>query len=70
MRPMTMILTLSLLAGLAAMTLFAGWRGSLPPNLVKGPRMVPWRVIMVISAAGVAMLGVHLATLVGAMVSH
>lgn len=70
MRPMSMTLTLSLLAALAAMALFAGWRGSLPPNLVKGPRMIPWRAIMVVSAAGVAMVGVHLATLLGAMVSR
>jgi hypothetical protein len=70
MRPMSMTLTLSLLAGLAAMTLFAGWRGSLPPNLVKGPRMIPWRVIMVVSAAGVAMMAVHLATLIGSTISR
>jgi len=48
--------------GLAALS---GWRGSLPPNLVKGPRMIPWRMIMVTSAAVVLVLLVHLASLFG-----
>ena len=39
-------------AGLAALAVFAGWRGSRPPNPLKGPRLVPWRGIMVFAAAG------------------
>lgn len=68
--PMTMSLTLILLASFAGLTLFAGWRGSLPPNLVKGPRMIPWRPLMVCSAAVTAMMGVHLAALLGFAVSR
>lgn len=36
--------------GLAALAGFAGWRGARPPNPMKGPRMIPWRPIMVLAA--------------------
>jgi hypothetical protein len=62
---MPMTQTLILMATLAGLTLFAGWRGSLPPNLVKGPRMIPWRPLMICFAAGTAMMGAHLAALLG-----
>ena len=29
---------------------YAGWRGARPPNLMKGPRMIAWRPIMVLAA--------------------
>ena len=56
-----------LATGLAAVAGFAGWRGALPPNPFKGPRLIPWRAIMVFTAAaaiglmGLAMrsLGIH-----------
>jgi hypothetical protein len=49
----------------AAVAAFAGWRGSRPPNPLKGPRLIPWRMIMLLAAAGaVAMLGVGLRMLV------
>jgi hypothetical protein len=35
----------------AALAAFAGWRGALPPNPMKGPRMIPWRFLMVLGAA-------------------
>lgn len=59
--PVTLASTAAFL-GIAA---FAGWRGSLPPNLIKGPRMIPWRMVMVTSAAVVLVLLVHLASLFG-----
>ena len=37
---------------LALVAVFAGWRGARPPNLRRGPRMVPWRFLMVLSATG------------------
>jgi len=43
---------LALGAGLLVITAFAGWRGARPPNPHKGPRMIPWRFIMALSAAG------------------
>ncbi len=57
--------TLATMAAFIALTLFAGWRGSRPPDLLKGPRMMPWRLIMVTSAAVVLVLLVHLASLLG-----
>ena len=35
----------------AALAAFAGWRGALPPNPMRGPRLVPWRFIMVLGAS-------------------
>lgn len=43
-------------AVLAALAVFAGWRGSRPPNPMKGPRLVPWRGIMVFAAAGAILI--------------
>jgi len=44
--------SLTLGAGFLAIALFAGWRGARPPNPHKGPRMVPWRFVMALAAAG------------------
>ena len=35
----------------AAIAAFAGWRGALPPNPMRGPLLVPWRFIMVLGAS-------------------
>ncbi|MDB5471178.1 MAG: hypothetical protein JWR84_2738 [Caulobacter sp.] len=67
---MSMQVTLGLMAILAALTAFAGWRGARPPNLVKGPRMIPWRPLMIGFATGVVMLGAHLAALLGLVTSR
>ncbi|MFN3354240.1 MAG: hypothetical protein ACK4Z5_11580 [Brevundimonas sp.] len=58
--------TLILLGLSAALTVFAGWRGALPPNLKRGVRMVPWRLVMVLSATIGFFALVHLAALFGA----
>jgi hypothetical protein len=57
--------TLMMIAGLVGLTVFAGWRGARPPDLQKGPRMIPWRMIMVSSAAFALLFLVHLASLFG-----
>ncbi len=62
---MDLVTTLAITAALLALAVFAGWRGALPPDLIKGPRMIPWRGIMVMSAAGLLVLFVHLANLMG-----
>jgi hypothetical protein len=50
--------------GLAVVAGFAGWRGARPPNPFKGPRLIPWRAIMVFTAAAaVALLGMGLRSL-------
>lgn len=57
--------TLAAAALFIGLTALSAWRGSLPPNLIKSPRMMPWRMIMVTSAAVVLVLLVHLASLLG-----
>jgi hypothetical protein len=57
--------TLISLAVLAALGLFAGWRGARPPDPHRGPRMAPWRFIMLLAAAGVVLMAVHLVNLLG-----
>lgn len=62
---MSLPLTLGLLAAALAFMVFAGWRGARPPDLLRGPRMAPWRFLMVLSAALSMLLLIHLATLAG-----
>lgn len=58
-------LTVSLLAAFIFVAVFCGWRGALPPNPLKGPRLIPWRPLMVLSSAGALLMLVHLANLAG-----
>ncbi|MBU1323756.1 MAG: hypothetical protein KJ676_00785 [Alphaproteobacteria bacterium] len=60
---MSLTLTLILLAAALAFTVFAGWRGAQLPNVAKGPRMVPWRFVMLLGGVLVFLLLVHLAAL-------
>ena len=62
---MDMTLTLEIGAGLLGLAVFAGWRGARPPNPHKGPRLMPWRFIMLAAAACVLPILVHLVTLLG-----
>lgn len=59
---MDALLTLILLIAAVAMVVFAGWRGSRPPDIMRGPRMMPWRFIMLASAALAFLLLIHLFT--------
>jgi hypothetical protein len=60
---MDLHLTLILLAISVVVAVVSGWRGALPPNLSKGPRMMPWRFLMLASAALAFLLLIHVATL-------
>ena len=62
---MTLSTTLALAAGFLALAVFAGWRGARPPDFTKGPRLIPWRGIMVFAAAGCLLFLVHAANLMG-----
>ena len=62
---MDMSLTLLIGAGLVALAAFAGWRGGQPPNPHKGPRLAPWRFIMLLAAAGLFPVLVHIMNLLG-----
>ena len=52
--------TLGLAAGLAALAAFAGWRGARPADLKRGPRLAPWRMIMLLAAAGAIFAAGHM----------
>ena len=41
-------LTLSLVIGALLLAVFCGWRGAKKSNPFKGPRMIPWRTLMLI----------------------
>jgi len=58
-------LTLTLLAAAIAIAAFSGWRGARPPDLSKGPRMMPWRFIMLVAGAFSFLLLIHLASVLG-----
>lgn len=62
---MSWTVTLVLLAAAVALTGFCGWRGAQAPNLVRGPRLVPYRFIMVLSAAWALLMLVHVVNLLG-----
>ncbi|MEN5147405.1 hypothetical protein [Brevundimonas diminuta] len=57
---MDAMLTLILLIASVAVVVFAGWRGSRPTDIMRGPRLMPWRFIMLLAAALVFFLLIHL----------
>lgn len=63
---MSLTTTLVLLGVALAVMVFCGWRGARPPDPFKGPRLMPWRFLMVGAAAIGMLLLIHLATLFGA----
>ena len=67
---MSLNLTLILLAASIGTAVFTGWRGSRPPDLTKGPRMAPWRFLMLLSGALASLLFIHLGTLMGMVRPH
>ncbi len=62
---MDLPLTLTLACGFLALAVFAGWRGARPPNPHKGPRLMPWRFLMLLAAAGLLAMLVHVVNLLG-----
>jgi hypothetical protein len=62
---MSFSLTLAIAAVLLALMVLSGWLGARPPNPHRGPRMAPWRFIMLLCAAGVLLMVVHLVNLMG-----
>ena len=60
-----MKLTLILLAASVAIAALAGWRGARAPDPRRGPRMIPWRFLMVLSAAFASLLLIHVGSLFG-----
>ena len=59
--PVTLIAT-----GLgAAVTAICGWRGARPPDIHRGPRLFPYRLVMVLGAAFVMLMLAHMLNLAG-----
>ena len=57
----------TLIAGAAsiALTVLFGWLGARPPNYAKGPRLAPWRPLMMICALATLLLAAHALNLLG-----
>lgn len=62
---MTLTMTLIALFVVAALTVVSAWRGSRPPDLTRGPRMAPWRMLMLVGVVTCIFLLVHLVNLAG-----
>jgi hypothetical protein len=62
---MDAIITSALIASAIGLAVLFGWLGARPANPLKGPRMVPYRVLMMLCAAAVVVLATHLAGVAG-----
>ncbi|WP_245158163.1 MULTISPECIES: hypothetical protein [unclassified Brevundimonas] len=56
-------MTFALLIAALALAGFSGWRGAREPDPLRGPRLVPWRFLMLLSAALALLLLIHAARL-------
>ena len=59
--PVTLIVT----ALAVAVTAVCGWLGARPPNFNRGPRLFPYRLVMVLGAALVMLMLAHMVNLAG-----
>ena len=62
---MELYLTLAGLAFLILIAAFSGWMGARPVDPVKGPRLIPWRFLMVLAGAAAWLVGRHAMSLAG-----
>ena len=62
---MALPLTLSLTALFAAVAILCGWLGARSPDPLRGPRLVPYRLLMLITAAVALVLATHVVNLLG-----
>jgi len=60
-----MPVTLAAAVGAAILAALFGWLGARPPNLQRGPRLLPYRFLMLLGAAAVLIMLVHLVNLAG-----
>ena len=60
------LLTTAIIAVAALLfAVFCGWRGARPINVLKGPRMMPWRPLMMVSAVVALLMTAHILNLLG-----
>jgi hypothetical protein len=62
---LTTTFTVILFAVSSLLTVFFGFMGARPMDPRKGPRMVPWRFLMLLSFTAALLLLVHLLTALG-----
>jgi hypothetical protein len=62
---MDLPLTLAIAGAFLAVAVTCGWLGARPPNPHRGPRLAPWRFLMMMSAAGFLLMAVHVVNLLG-----
>jgi len=62
---MDMKTTLGLIMVSVLAAILFGWRGAQPLDIQKGPRLIPWRPLMVASATAAIVLLAHLVNLLG-----
>jgi hypothetical protein len=48
-----------------ALAVLFGWLGARPPNLHRGPRLIPYRFLMLLAALGALLMLIHVASLTG-----
>ncbi|HEX4742845.1 MAG TPA: hypothetical protein VH353_16075 [Caulobacteraceae bacterium] len=61
---MALIPTVILAACALALTVLFGWLGARPASPLRGPRLVPWRFLMLLTFLGMVLALVHLVALV------
>jgi hypothetical protein len=61
----TLPVTLGAAAAGALVAALCGWRGARPPDLQRGPRLAPWRFLMLLAGAWTVFMLVHAANLLG-----
>ena len=64
-RGLEIYVTLAGMAGLILIAALCGWMGARPINPVKGPKLVPWRFLMVLAGAVAWLVGRHALSLAG-----
>lgn len=67
---MDLPVTITTLVVLLILAVVCGWRGARPANILKGPRMMPWRPLMMIFVVAAMLLLVHLLNLLGLETGH
>ncbi len=60
-----MLVTIAVALGAALFAALFGWLGARKPDPARGPRLAPYRFLMLASAAVVLMMVVHLVNLAG-----
>ncbi|HTK33710.1 MAG TPA: hypothetical protein VL358_00305 [Caulobacteraceae bacterium] len=59
--PVTLAVTLAL----AVFAALCGWAGSRPPDPRRGPRLAPYRFLMMMGVMGLLLMAVHMLNLMG-----